>query len=218
MTDMSRRDLIKMGLIGGVVGSISKIAQGGDKSGHLPTPSEIKGPFYPVVAQKDKDFDLTKVEGRNERAKGEIIIIEGAVLDTNDNPVQDATVEIWQANSAGRYNHPFDTNDSPLDPNFQGWAVVPSGNNGGFRFKTIFPGSYPASVNWTRPPHIHYKISKLGYTELVTQMYFPGHLLNNKDWLLNRKSPEERKLMIAKEPEVKPDIKTYLYNIFLEKI
>lgn len=218
MSEISRRDLIKLGLISSLAGGISKIAHGSEKKVYSPTPSEIKGPFYPVVAQKDKDFDLTFVEGRKQKARGEVIIIEGTVYDNTGNPIQDAIVEIWQANAAGRYNHPYDPGNAPIDPDFQGWAVVPSGENGGFRFKTIFPGSYPASDDWIRPPHIHFKVSKRGYVELITQMYFPDQELNEKDWMLNRKSVEERKLMTAKNLDSNSVTKTYKYNIVLEII
>ena len=66
-----------------------------------------------------------------------------------------------------------------------------------FKFKTILPGVYPAGKNWYRPPHIHFKISKPGYIELITQMYFPGHKLNKKDLLLKQKTRAEQQKMIA---------------------
>ena len=164
-----------------------------------PTPNEIEGPFYPVVAQKDRDFDLTQTKGQSGTAQGLIIFIEGIVLNERGEPVENAVVDLWQANALGRYSHPSDPNKAPIDPNFQGWAIVPSGVNGTFRFKTIFPGSYPAAQGWLRPPHIHFKVSKPGYQELTTQMYFPGHELNVKDLLLLRKTPAERELMLAKK-------------------
>ncbi len=180
-----------------------------------PTPKEIEGPFYPVIAQKDKDFDLTKVEGKDGVAQGRIIEIVGQVLDEQGEPIADATVDLWQANAAGRYRHPHDPNQAPLDEHFQGWAIVPSGKNGGFRFKTVFPGTYPAADGWMRPPHIHFKVSKLGYVELITQMYFPGHELNEKDHLYKRKSREEQKLMVTTQDEKNPDL--YHYQIVMQK-
>ena len=50
--------------------------------------------FYPVVAQKDKDFDLTKIKDQKGEAKGQVFFIEGHVLDTDNNPIEDATVDI----------------------------------------------------------------------------------------------------------------------------
>lgn len=215
MLHQTRRGFLKTGIFGGFIGWSVYTQAAGEFSKLFPTPAEIKGPFYPVTPQKDKDFDLTRVTGRGGTAKGKLIVIEGTVIDTNGDPLEDASVEIWQANAAGKYSHPHDPNPAPLDPNFQGWAIVPSGTDGRFRFRTVMPGSYPAAKDWLRPPHIHYKVSKRGYVELTTQMYFPGHPLNEKDRLLNRKSSDERKLMIAQKTMAGEDL--YRYQIVLEK-
>lgn len=190
------------------LGAFPKLLQAAE-----PTPPEAEGPFYPVLAQKDKDFDLTRIEGQQGSAEGSVIFIEGQVTDTNGRPLEGATVDLWQANAAGRYWHHRDSSKAPLDPNFQGWAVVKSGREGRFRFKTILPGAYPASAEWVRPPHIHYKVSKSGYADLTTQMYFPGEKLNDSDLLLMQKSNEDIELMIARKKSAAPE--TYLYNIVL---
>jgi len=152
---------------------------GNSKTSRQPTPTESEGPFYPIVAQKDTDFDLTKVDGQEAEALGKHIIIQGSIFDTEGNPVEGATVDLWQANADGKYAHPHDSNPAPIDENFQGWAIVPSGVNGEFRFKTVLPGVYNVGGGWSRPPHIHFKVSKKGYIELVTQMYFPVLLSNS---------------------------------------
>lgn len=184
-----------------------------------PTPPEIEGPFYPVHAQQDRDFDLTQVEGRDGVALGEAVWITGRVIDQDGAAVPDAVVDLWQANAAGRYRHPEDPNQAPLDANFQGWAIVRSGAEGGFRFKTVIPGAYPAGRDWDRPPHIHFKVSKRGFVELVTQMYFPEHPLNAVDRLILRKPPEERAAMIARPAGTGPDGAPALdYVIVLERV
>ncbi len=212
--NQTRRTFLKRGAAGGLALTASSSLSASESL--QPTPKEIKGPFYPVTPQKDKDFDLTKVDGLKEEAKGKHIVIEGQVVDETGAPVEDATVDLWQANHFGRYRHPHDRSDSPLDPAFQGWAIVPSGEKGEFRFKTVFPGTYPASEGWTRPPHIHFKVSKRGYEELVTQMYFEGHELNEKDLLIKRKTKAEQAQMIATLK--KQDPPTYRYRIVLQKV
>ena len=211
MKEDSRRIFLKNGMIAGVLGFIT-----GPVYGFRPTPKEAEGPFYPLYAQKDKDFDLTRIEDSQNIALGRAIFIQGKVLDTENNPLEDSTIDLWQANAAGRYRHPHDTNRAPLDPNFQGWAILQSGKQGTFRFKTVFPGAYPASAGWTRPPHIHFKISKTGYLDLITQMYFPGHPLNESDRLLQRKSEQEQQMMISSKISDSPE--TYEYNIVLQKL
>jgi protocatechuate 3,4-dioxygenase beta subunit len=213
---MNRRNFFKAGLLStlGVAGHA--MSNSGPIKLSQSTPNEIEGPFYPVMAQKDKDFDLTNIEGRNQEALGQKIIIHGIVLDTQGNPVEGATVDLWQANAAGRYAHPHDSNTAPIDQNFQGWAIVPTGKSGEFRFKTILPGIYPVGGGWSRPPHIHFKVTKKGYVELTTQMYFPDHKLNQVDRLLQRKTKQEQALMIAKKSEDKPN--SFYYQIIIEKV
>jgi protocatechuate 3,4-dioxygenase beta subunit len=206
----NRRTILKGMLAALPLGVFSKLTIGAE-----PTPSETEGPFYPVLAQKDKDFDLTQIQGQQGIAKGKVIHIEGQVLDTKGRPIEDAIVDLWQANAAGRYRHHRDRNKAPLDPNFQGWAMVKSSREGRFRFKTIFPGIYPASAEWLRPPHIHFKVNKRGYTELTTQMYFPGHKLNDSDLLLMQKSNDEIERMIAQKKTATAE--TYIYDIVLSR-
>ena len=215
MKKVTRRAFIKTSVLCGAAGLLSHTGQASLLPSAKPTPAEVEGPFYPVNAQKDTDFDLTHVQGQQGSALGRVITINGMVMDTNAQPIEDATVELWQANAAGRYAHPYDTNPAPIDPNFQGWAIVPSGKQGEFQFQTVFPGVYPVSSDWLRPPHIHFKISKKGYETLVTQMYFPGHALNEVDALLARKSPEQRQLMVAKEIGATKGV--YRYHIVLLK-
>ena len=207
----SRRHFI-LGLLAGVPLSVfGRVAHA-----LKPTPPEIEGPFYPLMAQKDKDFDLTKVEGRDGVAKGEVVFIEGRVLDTDGRPVEGAIVDLWQANAAGRYRHKRDPRNAPLDPNFQGWAIVQSGAQGTFRFKTILPGAYPATPEWMRPPHIHFKVSRKSYVGLTTQMYFSGQELNESDLLLMQKSRDDAQLMIAPKSPNEPGV--YLFDLVLKSV
>jgi protocatechuate 3,4-dioxygenase beta subunit len=211
---MNRRTFLKTGLTGTATVAGASLAGASYLTPLQPTPTEIKGPFYPVQAQKDQDFDLTRIDGNSGTASGDPIFIEGMVVDTDSKPLADVTVDLWQANAVGRYRHPHDPNSAPLDPNFQGWAIVPSGKEGQFRFKTVMPGSYPASADWIRPPHIHFKVSKRGYVELITQMYFPDHELNKKDLLLQRKGKEDQELMVA--TLIKKEPATYQFKIILQ--
>ncbi len=143
------------------------------------TPAQTAGPFYPGEREFKVDQDLTQIPNRP-RAQGKIVYIKGRVLDADCKPVVNANVEIWQACASGKYNNPKDPNPAPLDPNFKYWSEAYTNEAGEYLFKTIIPGAYPADNDWDRPPHIHFKISKLGYRDLVTQMYFKGHALNLK--------------------------------------
>ena len=153
------------------------LAAGGPLMAGMPgvTPAQTEGPFYPTRDQADKDIDLTQIQGHSERALGEVIEVSGTVLDEEGEAVGGALVDVWQANVHGRYDHEADPNPAPLDPNFQGWARFTTDAEGRYRFTTIRPGAYSVSGEWTRPPHIHFKVARRGFHDLTTQMYCAGH-------------------------------------------
>ncbi len=165
-------------------GVMSALAQ--SIAGKLPTtPFQTVGPFYPVDAPAEQDADMTILGNNKARAAGTIIYVAGRVLDTNGVPVANATLDIWQANAAGRYDHPADTNTAPVDANFQGFARIRTAADGSYKFKSIKPGAYPTGDgDWIRPPHIHFDV-RGNKSRAITQMYFEGEALNAKDRILN---------------------------------
>lgn len=218
---INRRNLLKNGLISTAALlslPINSLAAEQCLSGQK-TPTQPLGPFYPVVDQVDTNADLIQVSGATAIAKGKIVIVEGVVTDQNCLPVQGALVEIWQACESGRYDHPQDTNTAPLDANFQYWGKAVSDSAGKYRFRTIIPGAYPANEDWVRPPHIHFKIARLGYVELITQMYFAGESLNASDLIFKRlKASEQKKVIVDfKKTEQEPH-PVGIFNIQIEKI
>ena len=139
------------------------------------TLSEVTGPLFGRDEVAAAEADLTRQHAGE--PLGERIIVSGRVLDENGRAVRDALIEIWQANAAGRYRHPTDTHDAPLDPNFTGCGRVVTDTNGRYQFKTIKPGAYPwrNHHNAWRPAHVHLSIFGHGFMQrLVTQFYFPG--------------------------------------------
>jgi len=161
------------------------------------TPAQTEGPFFPKQAQPDTDADLTMIEGHAERALGEVVEVSGRVLDEDGSPVANALVDVWQANTHGRYAHEDDPNPAPLDPNFQGWAKLKTDADGHYRFKTIKPGPYQVGEAWSRPPHIHFKVARRGFHELTTQMYFAGDPLNDADRLLQAVPESARGMLVV---------------------
>lgn len=136
----------------------------------LPTPFQTLGPFYPVQRLAESDADLTWIKGHRNRARGQVIEVTGRVLDRHGNPVNGARLEIWQCNAAGRYAHPNDVANVPLDPDFQGYAAIASGKTGEWRITTIKPAGYNSPIGF-RTPHIHFDVRGRAQ-RLTTQMYF----------------------------------------------
>ncbi|MEH6824412.1 MAG: protocatechuate 3,4-dioxygenase [Motiliproteus sp.] len=203
--EMTRRTMLRVGLSAAAgVASGNLLAKSSADAASV-TPSQTAGPFFPNHDQADKDLDLTLIEGYPERAEGKLIYISGQILDDYHQPITGAVVDIWQANKHGRYHHENDPNPAPLDVNFQGWGQLKTDDLGYYRFKTIIPGAYPVNADWWRPPHIHFKVSKRGYHELTTQMYFAGHALNTKDRLLLELAESERGKLIVTFKEGSPD-------------
>lgn len=174
----TRRGILEMAIgLGGLALTGSGLAQ---EAKRRATPEVTMGPFYPALKPLDKDADLTVIAGQKGRAAGKIVHVAGRVLNEKGEPVAGAKIEIWQANTHGRYAHPTDPNTAPLDPNFQGYAVLTTDAEGRYRFKTIKPGAYPVSPTAKRPPHIHFNVAGKN-DRLVTQMFFPNEPLNEKD-------------------------------------
>jgi protocatechuate 3,4-dioxygenase beta subunit len=161
-----------------------------------PTPQETLGPYFPVRTPPDHSFDLTHVAGRAGRAKGQTIELSGLVLRVDGSPVPNARIEIWQANAAGRYTNPVDKNPAPLDLNFKGVALLRADAHGAYRIRTIKPGPYPDPAGGMRTPHIHFDVTAHDY-RLVTQMYFPGEPLNEKDILIATMAGRARDVALA---------------------
>jgi len=149
------------------------------------TPEIEMGPFYPALKPLDQDADLTLIAGRKGVAAGQIVHVTGRVLSSSGVPVSGARIEIWQANTHGRYTHSGDASNAPLDPHFTGFGIATTDSDGRYRFKTIKPGSYPISPTEKRTPHLHIDI--MGKQDrLVTQMFFPGERMNELDIVYKR--------------------------------
>jgi protocatechuate 3,4-dioxygenase beta subunit len=217
--DLKRRNFLKKlaGGLGAAVVANHALAAETCKE----TPRQTAGPFYPGEDQFVPDNDLTRIPGGRQQALGEVIHINGVVRDlVTCLPLAGVNVEIWQACASGRYNNDQDPNPAPLDPNFRYWGETFTDANGEYSFKTIKPGAYPADTDWDRPPHIHVRIAKRGFKDLITQMYFKGDPLNDLDKILLN-------VPVRLRPEVIVDFQTNpldptstigTFNISIEKV
>jgi protocatechuate 3,4-dioxygenase, beta subunit len=150
--------------------------------------AELTGPVYGHSDLGEYDHDLTRNAVQGGEPLGERIVVAGRVLDERGRGIENALLEVWQANAAGRYVHLSDQHPAPLDPNFTGAGRVLTGANGEFSFTTIKPGAYPwrNHHNAWRPAHIHFSVFGRNFLErMVTQMYFPNDPLLAFDPIYN---------------------------------
>jgi protocatechuate 3,4-dioxygenase, beta subunit len=164
------------------------------------TLTEVTGPVYGEEEVGELDHDLTRQHAGE--PLGERMILHGRVLDGDGRPVRGTLIEIWQANSAGRYKHEVDRHPAPLDPNFSGAGRCLTDAEGRYRFITIKPGAYPwrNHPNAWRAAHIHLSLFGPAFaTRLVTQMYFPGDPLFFQDPIFHSvRDARHRERMIAR--------------------
>ncbi|MCL4766949.1 MAG: protocatechuate 3,4-dioxygenase subunit beta [Hyphomicrobiaceae bacterium] len=163
--------------------------------------SELTGPVYGHDSVGPLDPDLIRNGRRDAEPLGERIIVTGRVLDEAGRPVPNALVEVWQANSSGRYIHATDQHDAPIDPNFFGGGRCATDAEGRYRFLTVKPGAYPWGnhANAWRPNHIHFSLFGPSFlTRLVTQMYFPGDPLLALDPIYLSVPPGARERLVSR--------------------
>jgi protocatechuate 3,4-dioxygenase, alpha subunit len=130
---------------------------------------------------------------------GERFSLEGRVLDGDGRPVPDALIEIWQANRHGRYAHPEDTQEKPLDPAFQGYGRGATDAEGRFGFRSVKPGPVPGPDGKAQAPHLAVSVLMRGLLRrLVTRVYFPDEPANADDFVLVLVEPARRPTLIAR--------------------
>ncbi|HZX96671.1 MAG TPA: protocatechuate 3,4-dioxygenase subunit alpha [Myxococcales bacterium] len=159
------------------------------------TPSQTVGPFFHFALERAGWNDLTRGDPRGER-----IVIEGRVLDGEQAPCDDALLEIWQANAAGRYAHPDDPQpEELLDPGFTGFGRALTDASGRYRFVTIRPGRVPGPGRALQAPHVSLTVFARGLLRgLATRIYFADEPSNADDPVLSSiADPAARRTLLA---------------------
>jgi protocatechuate 3,4-dioxygenase alpha subunit len=187
------------------------------------TPSQTLGPFFsqglwrtratfqlPELCSEERDLIgnvLVSAETVGERLR-----IEGRVFDGRGAPIDDALVEIWQADAAGHYAHPL---DSPEHPGFHGFGRSPTDAAGQFFFETIKPGRVPAAGGGPQAPHLNVLLGARGLTRFAfTRIYFPEDELET-DPVLARVPQARRHTLVARRAgSARPHV--YLFDIRLQ--
>jgi protocatechuate 3,4-dioxygenase alpha subunit len=148
--------------------------------------------------------------------EGQRIRIEGRVFDGDGVGVPDAVIEIWQANHHGRYNHPADMRDLPLDAAFTGFGRTGTDGDGAYWFETIRPGRVPFDGERLQAPHICVAVLARGLlNHLLTRLYFADDPANAGDPVL-RLVPAERRATLLAQPADAGGARIYRMDIVLQ--
>ncbi|MGE0853041.1 MAG: protocatechuate 3,4-dioxygenase subunit alpha [Hyphomicrobiaceae bacterium] len=177
------------------------------------TPSQTVGPYLHIGLTQGR-YGRTEIVGStvaDSGLAGTHIRIEGRIVDGDGNAMPDAVIEIWQADSEGRYAHPAD--GRPLASNsFRGFGRCPTSEDGTFAFDTIKPGPVPGPGGTPQAPHINVGIFARGVLKrLFTRLYFSGEPANVADPILALVPPARRDTLIAKPQPGKTG--TYRFDI-----
>jgi protocatechuate 3,4-dioxygenase, alpha subunit len=185
------------------------------KPSQILTASQTVGPFFHDCLLRDgADCPILVVPA----TEGRRIRIEGRIIDGDGAGVPDAMVEIWQANAHGRYRHPTDTRDLPLDPSFSGYGRAGTDAEGWYWFETIKPGPVPFDEQRMQAPHISVAVFGRGLlNHLYTRLYFAGEPANDDDPILLR-VPAERRATLLAQPATVGHTLVYRLDIVLQGV
>jgi protocatechuate 3,4-dioxygenase alpha subunit len=164
-----------------------------------PTPSQTVGPYFHIGIDGFIGNELV------EPGRPDAVRLFGTVRDGEGVAVVDAMIEIWQANSAGRYAHPEDVREEiPLEEGFDGFGRTCTNDDGRYEFVTVKPGPVPGLGGTTQAPHVDVSVFARGLLKrLVTRVYFPDEAeANDADPLLSAiADPEARASLVAVEED-----------------
>jgi protocatechuate 3,4-dioxygenase, alpha subunit len=174
------------------------------------TPSQTVGPYFSMRLTGEGQNILTTRDDR--------IVIEGKVVDGAGKHIEDALLEIWQAGPSGRYNHPDDTRELELEPDFIGFGRKASDfETGEYRFETLKPGRVPDAEGALQAPHISLIVQGRGMLNPVfTRIYFSDEEEANADDLILRRVPESRLHTLIAQLQDGSDPPVYRFDIRMQ--
>lgn len=189
------------------------------------TPSQTAGPYVHIgLIPRQAGFDIFENNLGSVMAGpetlGERIRIEGRIFDGLGEVAKDILVEIWQANAAGKYNHPDDHQDKPIDPAFRGWGRTGTDfQTGIYSFETVKPGPVIGRAGRNAmAPHVNVWLAARGINiGLSTRMYFSDESdANAKDPVLAMIEQEVRRRTLVATRRDEGGVPVYTFDIRLQ--
>jgi len=177
---------------------------------HIPSASQTVGPFFNFGLTTNANLGSLAAAG----TEGERIRLTVRVTDGDGAPTAgDAMIELWQADSAGRYLHPLDAGSSAC--RFHGFGRLETDLDGCCTFETIRPGRVAGPDGNLQAPHINVLVFARGLLKhLYTRVYFEGDAVNAEDAVLAL-VPEERRATLLARPSAS-DPAAWSFDIVLQ--
>lgn len=153
-------------------------------------------------------------------AQGQRIRLEGTIVDGTGSAIRDVLVEIWQANAHGKYDHPEDWQDKPVDPAFRGFGrTISDFETGLWWFETVKPGRVAGRHGGDSAPHVSVAVFARGINiHLNTRIYFDDESeANAADPVLKIiEQAQRRETLIAKRQAERDGMPVYRFDIRLQ--
>lgn len=190
------------------------------------TPSQTVGPFFAYgLAPKGRcqwdpngSYSWKETAGDDlvtPDASGQKIRIEGRIVDGDGLPINDAMLEIWQADAQGRYAHPADSRARP-NAKFMGFGRSATDKDGVYSFDTVKPGPVPGPNGARQAPHIVFCIFSRGMLrQIYTRLYFADEPENGSDPILALVPGDRRQTLLAHK-EMRGDLPVYRFDICVQ--
>jgi protocatechuate 3,4-dioxygenase, alpha subunit len=158
------------------------------------TPSQTAGPYLHLGCTQNHSVPSIADRG----ARGEHFGLVCRITDGEGNTVNDAMIEIWQADAEGRYNSSVWDESTASAPVFRGFGRMATDEQGECRFETIKPGRVPAE-HGLQAPHLNVSIFARGLLHrLATRIYFEGEPSNAECPVLAMVPDERRPTLFAR--------------------
>ncbi len=182
------------------------------------TETTVLGPFHTPSPKVNMGDNIAN------NVNGEKCIVSGKVLDTNNNPIVKATIEVWQSGPDGLYDVQKEGHTVDLR------GTMSSLDNGSYFFQTVKPQYYPIPVDGPvgkvlnslerhpfRPAHIHFMVKAEGYKSLVTHVFIDGDKYLESDTVFAVKKSLIRKLEHGNDTETGEKCFYLNFDIVMEK-
>lgn len=187
---------------------------------YVQTPGQTIGPFF-AYCLTPEPYGYPGIAGNvlvTQETTGERIRIMGRLIDGTGAPMDDALIELWQANAAGRYAHPADRRgDVPLDPSFGGFGRCMTAKDGSFTFDTVKPGRVPGQGNRLQAPHVSIVIHSRGMlSHAYGRIYFSDEDAANAEDPVLALVPEDRRDTLIATREDTPGGTVYRLDIHMQ--